>query len=152
MATYHQRLRIALDAGHPVSGPYSGGANAPADEAAINARNLPGARSVTEAERAIRESGKWNGYVEKGRREEADQSFSNPAMHELMSAFTARTDQVNYQDSYWSGVIDACVAEGSMGAGAAAQLKAWSDNQQSHAETENLGRPTVGDIEHAWSL
>ena len=158
MSTYHERLRVALDAGHPTTGAYSGGADAAADEAAINAQNLPGDRPITEAEAAIRASGKWTQYHERGRQDVGNPSdpdykkFVNPAMSELMSAFIARTDNVNYRDPYWTGVLDACVTEGSMGSGAAEQLKAWSDNQQSHAGLEGLGRPTVGDIEKAWSL
>ena len=152
MATYHEQLRAALDAGHPTTGAYSGGTNAASDTIRINERDLPGDRPITEAERAIRESGKWTQYVERGDAKETDNTFTNPSMHELMSAFVARTDQVNYQDSYWSAVIDAAVAEGSMGAAAGQQLKEWSNNQQSHAQLEGLGSPTLGDVEKAWSL
>ena len=149
---YHQRLRAVLDAGHPTTGAYSGGSNSESDADRINAINLPGDRHVTEAETAIRESGKWTSYRERCEKKEADGSFSNPGMHDLMSAFTARTDAVNYRDAYWGSVIDQCVAEGSMGVSAADQLRAWSDNVRSHAQVEKLAPPTVGDIDKAWSL
>ncbi len=158
MATYHERLRVVLDAGHPTTGAYSNGSNSVADEAAINAQNLPGDRPITDAEAAIRASGKWTQYHERGRQDVGDpnspdyKKFVNPAMSEFMSAFIARTDNVNYRDPYWTNVLDNCVAEGSMGSSAAEQLKAWSDNQMSHAWLEGLGRPTVGDIKYAWSL
>ena len=152
MATYHEQLRAALDAGHPTTGAYSGGANAASDTQRINEINLPGDSPITEAERAIRESGKWTPYRERADLKEPDGTFTNPSINELMSAFIARTDQVNYRDSYWSAVIDAAVTEGSIGAGAGEALKAWSDNKSSHAQAESLGTPTLGDVEKAWSL
>ena len=152
MSTYHERLRAALDAGHPTTGAYSGGNDAVSDTARINEPDLPGPDFISNVERAIRVSGKWTQYVERGQKKETDETFTNPAMHELMSAFAARTDEVNYRDAYWSAVIDACVAEGSMGSAAGEQLKQWSDDRRSHAAIENLGSPTLGDVEKAWSL
>lgn len=150
MSTYHQRLRLVLETGHPETGPYS--ADDAQAEQEINERNLPGARPITEAEQAMRAGGKWTQYCERGEAKNPDGTFSNPAMQELMSAFTARTNEVNFMDAYWLDVLQRCVTEGSMGSGAAAQLQAWSDNIQSDAQRNLLGRPTVGDITYARSL
>ena len=148
---YYVRLKAALDAGHPKTGPYNVDDELATQE--INAINLDAATPVSEPERAIRESGKWTQYIERSNALEADGvTFTNPWMYELMSAFQSRTDEINFMDTYWSTVIDNAVTEGSLGAVAGQALKDWSDNRQSDAQRNDLGVPTVGDVTYARTL
>ena len=152
MATYVERLKEALVAGHPKTGPYSGGSDPTLDERRINEINLPAEAPASEAERALRESGKWTAYHDRSEKKDANDEYENSGMHDLMTAFITKTEHINYRDDYWDFVLQQCVSEGSMGQVAADSLREWSDNRQSHAQREDLGMPTSDIIAFVWNL
>ena len=100
---------------------------------------------------AIRENGKWTEYSESAALQTVAGTYDNQSMHEFMDMFTGFTSlpEVDMQAAYMDGLIDAMVAEGSMGGAVATALKAFGVRTVSRAVELELGVLRVGDIEEA---
>ena len=100
---------------------------------------------------AIRENGKWTEYSESAALQTVAGTYDNQSMKEFMDMFTGFTSlpEVDMQAAYMDGLIDAMVAEGSMGGAVATALKAFGVRTVSRAVELELGVLRVGDIEEA---
>jgi hypothetical protein len=127
----------------PLARGYAGMTDQQATESGNTAdRPATQAIPVSEWESAIRHAGKWTQFKERSDLQTTPGIYDNPEMFEIMSTFNARTDAVDLRgDSYWSDLLDAAVAAGDLGAGAAEQMKALCDTMISRA-TE-LGLPVI---------
>ena len=103
---------------------------------------------------AIRENGRWTDFSERSELQTVVGTYDNQSMKEFMDMFTGFTSlpEVDMQGAYMDALIDAMVAEGSMGGAVATALKAFGVRTVSRAVELELGVLRVGDIEYARSL
>ena len=103
---------------------------------------------------AIRENGRWTDFSERAELQTVVGTYDNQSMKEFMDMFSGFTSlpEVDMQAAYMDGLIDAMVAEGSMGGAVATALKAFGVRTVSRAVELELGVLRVGDIEYARSL
>jgi len=100
---------------------------------------------------AVREAGKWTSYREKADLQTVEGTYDNQSMREFMDMFASFTSlpEIDLQGVYMDGLIDAMVAEGSMGAGVAASLKAFGVQTVSRGTELGIGIVRVGEVEEA---
>ena len=103
---------------------------------------------------AIRENGRWTDFSERAELQTVVGTYDNQSMKEFMDMFTGFTSlpEIDMQGAYMDALIDAMVAEGSMGGAVATALKAFGVRTVSRAVELELGVLRVGDIEYARSL
>jgi len=125
----YEALKLELDNGHPVTGAYD--ADAAIAAAQMNAVNITVNNPVDldGLNLAIREAGKWTSFSEKAVLQTISGTYDNQNMFEFMGLFPSLTgnNQLDLQGTYMSGLIDDCVAEGSMGIGVATAIKAFGE-------------------------
>ena len=109
---------------------------------------------VSEFENAARESGKFVDLTDRSELKEPDGSRTFPSAYSLMSSLIGRTTEMDFAEvgSYWYNVLEDCVAEGSLGTGAATAIRALCDEIITRGVELGVGDVTAGDIEYARSL
>lgn len=112
---------------------------------------------VSVLEYAVRESLKWAEFRERGEaKDAAEDIYLNPNMAEFMDIFftTSSTQgaQIDMQGDYMGGLLDRCVAEGSMGPLVAQQLKNFGVQTVSRGTELQIGIVTEGDVAYARTL
>ena len=137
----------------PLGRGYAGMTDAQA-AADINTLYRPAEVPVSGLEADIRLAGKWTGYREKADLQTVAGTYDNQSMREFMDMFYSSINQGSTRTSegYISDLVDAMVAEGSMGAAVGASLKAYDNDQQSRGSEIGVGNVTEGDIAYARTL
>ncbi len=137
----------------PLSRGYSGMTDAQAADD-LNTVYRPAEVPVPGLEADIRRFGLWTRYREKAEAKDQDGAYLNSAMREFMDLFYSSLNQASTRtsDSYMNDLIDRMVAEGSMGAAAGEQLKAYDNNRQSRGSEIGFGNVTDADVTVARAL
>ncbi len=154
MATKWEIIKTELDT-DPLGRGY---ASMTDDEAAIDLnteyRATTVAISVSEFENAARQSGKFVQLIDRSELKEPDGSRTFESAYSLMSSLVGRTTEMDFAevDSYWYNVLEDCVAEGSLGTGAAAAIRALCDEMISRGTEIGAGEVAAGDVSYARSL
>ena len=139
----------------PLGRGYSGMTDAQAaDDVNTEYRNTTVAIPVSEFENAARESGKFVDLTDRSELKEPDGSRTFPSAYSLMSSLVGRTTEMDFAEvgSYWYNVLEDCVAEGSLGTGAATQIRALCDEIISRGTELQIGIVSEGDVQYARSL
>ena len=150
----YEALKTELDAGHPVTGAYD--ADDALAAAELNAENV----TINEAVQldglnlAIREAGKWTSFSEKAALQTVEGTYDNQSMFEFMGLFPSLTgaNSLDLQGTYMSALLDACVAEGSMGQGVADGISAFGDKVVSRAVELEFGTVSTRDVTYSRSI
>lgn len=109
---------------------------------------------VSEFESAARESGKFVQLIDRSELKEPDGSRTFESAYSLMSSLVGRTTEMDFAevDSYWYNVLEDCVAEGSLGTGAAAAIRALCDENIARGVEIGAGDVQEGDVNYARTL
>ena len=117
-------------------------------------RNTTVAITVSEFENAARESGKFVQLIDRSELKEPDGSRTFESAYALMSSLVGRTTEMDFAEvgSYWYNVLEDCVAEGSLGTGAATAIRALCDEIITRGVELGVGTVEEGDVNYARSL
>jgi len=150
----YNALKSELDAGHPDTGAYDADDALAAGELNAENRTVNYPVELDGLNLAIRESGKWTSFSEKAALQTVEGTYDNQSMFEFMGLFPSLTgaNSLDLQGTYMSGLLDACVAEGSMGQGVADGISAFGDKVVSRAVELEFGTIRTSDVDYARNI
>ena len=138
----------------PLGRGYSGMDNSQAADD-INSDYVVSTKALTvgEFEEALRHSTKYMQFADRAELKDDQGDSTYPNISELMRSLSTRVTEMDFRgELYWNDLLDDCVAEGSIGTGAADAIKALCDITISRGTDLEIGTVTAADVSYARSL